>query len=410
MRRLTALDLVCAVTDDASRPMNFAIALHLTRVPALDALEAGAAAARRHFPTSACTVDGARWRLAHAGAPRIAEERPAAGDAAMVAAMAAHVDASWDLRTTPAVQQVLLHCPDGRGATLLSRFHHAATDGIGAMLWLRHQLEVAVGAPPTRTSPDAPVLRRARHRVRRSRYAFRGPAEPLCTELPGRSPLRRWHTIAVPAAPLLARAAHGGGVTYNDLLVSCALETFRRWNAEHAPSGPPRVGVWLPMNVRAAPLEGFGNGTSRIRVYARYPHDATPIARAHHVREQIDWSRAHGEWALPSVPELTRAPMRVLRPLLRAWFDRPGVDMATGAFSHIERSPVESPVFDDAVGIDTIAMRDTRHAMGIFGVTRAGTTHLTFVHDPARLGDAATAQLVRIFETALAELRDGENK
>jgi len=82
---------------------------------------------------------------------------------------------------------------------------------------------------------------------------------------------RRWLSLAFNACEPAA------GFTYNDLLASVALPTVQQWNAQRGlkPTRPeseaePRgVGLWMPVNMRTWPFEGFGNGSSRVRAYAR---------------------------------------------------------------------------------------------------------------------------------------------
>ena len=384
--QLTTLDLISAAMDRPTRRLDFAIVLHLSRMPDRSALEAGALSARRQFPTTASILHDTQW-----------VDAPPIPIGTLTADVRDVVDSPWDLRRTPPVQQKL------SGAVLVTRFHHAVTDGLGALLWLQHQLEVAHGRRAARVDVaayDPPALQRHAAPHGRSAFAFRGPADRLRASSPGASGKRRWQTIAIDMAPLQdAVARSGGGFTYNDLLATCALETFRIWNASE------RVGLWLPINIREQPLEGFGNGSSRIRVYNRYAADASLFEKSRAVRRQIDWSRTHGEWAVPDRPALLRLPMRVVRPLLQLYFNRPWVDMGTGTFSHVQRSPLDASVFDDVTTIDIVGMLDTRHALGLFAMSRGGTTFLSFVYDPAQLDETAISRLKTLYQDQLMAAR-----
>jgi hypothetical protein len=203
-------------------------------------------------------------------------------------------------------------------------------------------------------------------------------------------------------------ADRAGGFTYNDVLTTCALEAFRLWNAGRNPrGGGRRVGLWIPINIRQEPLEGFGNGTSRIRVYSRYASSSEFHEKCRVVRKQVDWSREHGEWAVPALEPLMRLPMPLLRPLLRTYFHRPWVDMATGAFSHVQRSPLDTASFQHVTAVETVGVLDPRHPVALYGMTRGGTTHLTFVYDPARIDGSSVAELKSLYQEQLALARSG---
>ena len=191
----------------------------------------------------------------------------------------------------------------------------------------------------------------------------------------------------------------GAGATYNDVLAACALETFRLWNKSE------RIGLWFPINIRQTADDGFGNGSSRIRVYSRYSPERSLHEKSRVVREQIDWSREHGEWAVPDRPLFMKLPMSILQPLLRLYFNRPWVDMGTGTFSHVQRSPLDAAVFDGVTQIDIVGMLDKRHLLGLFAMSRAGKTFLTFVHDPERLDDDSVTRLIGIYQDQLASAR-----
>ena len=79
-----------------------------------------------------------------------------------------------------------------------------------------------------------------------------------------------------------------GGFTYSDLLGTCALEVYGEWNRLHDSTDKQKISLWLPMNVRQRASEGFGNGTSRIRVYATYSRNASLIEKCREVRRQIE--------------------------------------------------------------------------------------------------------------------------
>lgn len=405
---LATLDLVFCVMDSPRRPLDFALLFHLPGAPSLEALRTGARSARNIYPTTGSYVDKNRWR-------RFAE--PGDGITALAASSKADdiraveefLDGSFDLRQQMPVQQlVVMHDREG-GVKLVTRFHHAAADGLSAAMWLGHQLRVAYGreAPVAHPAPFQNLpLRSHLSPVKRSRFAYRGPAHRLWTPRPQPSRRRRWRTIQITAADLRERCRRTGGFTYNDLLATCALDVFARWNRGHGDSSGSKVGLWLPVNIRHQSSAGFGNGTGRIRLYARYAAAASLIEKCREIRRQVSWSNRHGEWAVPPQPLLTRLPLWAITPLLRCYLNRPWVDTATGVFSHAERwAGGDDEIFQHVERIECIGQLHTRHPVAINGVTHRGRTWLTFTYDPHLLSPENIECLVEMYQEQVALAR-----
>src|SRR6185312_2620652 len=86
------------------------------------------------------------------------------------------IDEPFDLRHQPPVRQILI-VNGPSSASLVTRFHHSAADGLSAALWLGHQLNVAYGLEEVELQ-RAPFtgleLRKLPASVRRSQFAFEG--------------------------------------------------------------------------------------------------------------------------------------------------------------------------------------------------------------------------------------------
>src|SRR5215213_472593 len=258
--KLSLLDRAFYLLDGARSPQDFTIILDLRDVPEVDRLYDGARSAMNRFPTSACSVAGRAWVWR--------ENKFNLELAESSSAIEGFLDKRFDLRRQPPVKQLLVL--SGSHARLATRFHHAAADGLSAALWLGHQLNVAYDlekSQPERGSFNAPTLRRSSQSVRRSQFAFEGASDPLRTSKLQRSGSRRWSTISFPSCGLQKACRRAGGFTYHDLLATCTLEVFRRWNSD---GHRAKIGLWVPVDVRRKSREGFGNATSRIRVYASY--------------------------------------------------------------------------------------------------------------------------------------------
>jgi hypothetical protein len=389
------LDRAFDLLDSARSPQDFTLILHLSDAPEVDRFYAGAKSAMNRFPTSACCVDGQEWVWR--------ENKYFKPETATTAsAIESFIDEPFDLRRQPPVKQILIL--DG-GTRLATRFHHSAADGLSAALWLGHQLNVAYGleaAQSERSEFNGLALRRLPVSVRRSQFAFDGASDRLWTTNLKRTGARRWLTTGFPATELQKFCKRAGGFTYSDLLATCTLEVLRRWNTEH---GRPqsKIGLWIPMNVRRKSNVGFGNGTSRIRVYARYNADAKLIEKCREVRRQVAWSSEHGEWVVPEIPWFTRLPRPIITPLLRGYLNRASVDMATGVFSHAGSGMANAcEAFKHVERIESVGLLHPRQNLAINAATHHGHTWLTLTYDPALLATDDVRELSRLYEQQIA--------
>ncbi len=384
------LDRAFYLLDETRSPQDFTIILHLNNPLSPDQLCAGARSAINRFPISRSCIQGRNWvwRENDDFKPEITAE-----DQSVIERF---VNKPFDLRRETPVKQVLIL--DERGiVTVFTRFHHSAADGLSAALWLGHQLNVAYGlaaALPERTPFVDLPLRRLKTSVRRSQFAFDKACDPLRAAAAKRSGRRSWTSISFPATDLQKACRRVGGFTYNDLLATITLETMRVMNC-----GSDRIGLWVPMNIRREHNAGFGNGTSRIRVYAKFSPGSSLIDKCREVRRQVSWTTKHGEWAVPDVPWFMSLPGPVIGPLLRGYLRLPSVDMATGVFSHAGSWLASAgEAFKHVERIECIGLLHPRQHLATNAATHNGTTWLTFTYDPAQLRTQEVENLRRSYK------------
>jgi hypothetical protein len=366
------LDHAFKLLDSASSPQDFTLVLHFSEPPDAGRLAAGAKSASERY-RSTCKIETA-IEIEQFVNQRIDPKHP--------------------------IRQML------DGASLATRFHHAAADGLSAALWLGHQLSVAYGRQPPASSAEL-SLRRAASSVRRSQFAYDTACDQLWTPSATRTGTRRWTTFSFPSSDLRQACKRAGGFTYSDLLATCVLEVFRQWNYNHHQNGPPRVGLWLPMNIRSRWFEGFGNGTSRIRLYARYAASASLIEKAREVRRQVSWTTEHGEWAVPDIPLFTRLPGAIVGPALRRYLNRSSIDMATGVFSHADRWAGDArEAFQNVDGIECVGLLHTRQNLAINAATHRGQTWMTFTYDTGLLRASDVDELVALYKQQIVTARE----
>ena len=157
------------------------------------------------------------------------------------------------------------------------------------------------------------------------------------------------------------------------------------------------------MNIRRNSGEGFGNGTSRIRVYARYGPEAKLVEKCREVRRQVSWTGEHGEWVVPEMPWFTRLPRPIAGPLLRGYLNLPSIDMATAVFSHVASGMANvSEAFKHVERIECVGLLHPRQSLAINAATHRGHTWLSLTYDPALLTTGEVKELGRLYEQQIA--------
>ena len=400
--RLSTLDLIFLVMNHPQRPLDFALVLHFKKSPGLEALQAGARSARKLYPTTGSYIDKKQWLRFNL--PR-EEVNLVEASSDPVVTIQELLESPFDPRREVPVQQLLVENRGDLSAQLVTRFHHAVADGLSAALWLEHQLGVACGQEsPVASASPLRELELLRHPspVRRSRFAYRGPSERLCGSGAKSLRKRHWFTVAIPTAEVRERSGNRSDFTYNDLLATCALEVLRKWNRAHGKGH--KVGLWVPVNIRKKRSSGFGNGTSRLRIYARYAQESSLLDKCREIHRQVFWSSRYGEWAVPRSPPLMRLPLPVMGPLLRGYLNRPWVDMATGVFSHVDRWQDRWQA-DHVEKIECIGLMDQQHSFAINSTTCRDQTWFTFTYDPGLLSAGDIQRLVTMYEEQIALAR-----
>ena len=161
------------------------------------------------------------------------------------------------------------------------------------------------------------------------------------------------------------------------------------------------------MNIRRESTAGFGNGTSRIRLYARYEPDASLVEKCREIRRQVSWTSEHGEWVVPEIPWFTRIPRQIVRPLLRGYLNLASVDMGTGVFSHAASWIAQAgEAFKHVDRIECVGLLHSRQSLAVNGATHCGQTWLSFTYDPQSLSTDEVQQLGQMYEEQIALARD----
>jgi hypothetical protein len=400
--KLSVLDYAFSLLDSAESPQDFTIILHLSNPPSIDDLRTGASSATNRYPLTGCRIENRSWvRSENARA-----ELPCNGNGQP--SLERFVNDRFDVHRQGPVRQVLFADAETE-AQLITRFHHTAADGLSAALWLGHQLSVAYGLTERETTPAKfaeVALRESKTSVHRTAFAYSGASDPLWTTNYIPSGARQWLTINFPANDLRGRCRQAHGFTYSDLLATSTLEVLSQWNQKHQPQTTHKIALWYPLNIRRNSTSGFGNGTSRIRLYARFPPHTSLFDKTRAVREQVVWATTNGEWVVPKMPLFMLLPRPIAVPLLNGYLKQPTVDMATAVFSHADRWAGDAvEAFKYVTRIECVGLLHARQRLAINAATHQGQTWLTFTYDPALLEVDDVRELARMYEQQIAVAR-----
>jgi hypothetical protein len=404
--KMPLLDVAFYLMDSARSPQDFTLIFHFNDLPDIDNFYTGAKSAMNRFPVSASCIDAPNWVWRENKYFKL-KVVSTFSESEGKAAIERFINEPFDVWHQAPVKQALI-LNGSSGARLVTRFHHAAADGLSAAQWLGHQLNVAYGLEAVEQERRAfvgPTLRRLATSVRRSQFAFDGASDCLWSSRAESSGTRNWFAIGFPAVPLQRACRRAGGFTYNDLLATCALEVLREWN--RCKSNDCRIGLWMPMNIRRDATAGFGNGTSRIRLYARYAADASLTEKCREIRRQVSWTGKNGEWVVPDISWFRRLPRQIAGPLLRGYLKLPSVDMATAVFSHAGSWIANAgEAFKHVERIECVGLLHPRQKLALNATTHCGHTWLTFTYDPQLFDAAEVQQIARMYEAQIAVARE----
>jgi NRPS condensation-like uncharacterized protein len=401
----TLLDLISIAMDSPHRPLDGVVVFDLNTTDiSLGELEKGARSARFRYPVSASIIQDKAWVFRPDLAASIGEHKvktEAEGKKCITDFLATRSD----LYRQPSLRQILVRSPET--LKLVTFADHAVADLMSVLNWTRHQFDVVAQRRPSVTTiqtGDRPALKTHEKPSRKNSYAYRGSSSALWSRSKRNSSYRNFCRLSLKADVFRRAVEDHKDITYNDLLIAVILDVYYRWNLTHEAS-TTRIALWCPVNIRTAPFMGFGNGSSRIRIYPRLSHDSPLLKRCQEVRTQIRAAKKEGEWFIPQSSALLKLPTAIMNLVAKAYFNRPWVDMATAPFSHIERlGPDDTTIpFPEVTRIEALGELHRRHPLGLCAITMNNETTLTFVYDPQMLAEQDAAEFMTLLEECFAK-------
>jgi hypothetical protein len=351
-------------------------------------LEEGSRRAARRYPKVTTVLDGRWWKPA-GKQPSFQHEKVEAATRAATEKAFFDEPLSW---SESLLRQKLLWMDEGPSC-LMMRMHHALGDAISGLFYLEHQLDSWDGDASSADVIDArietedPVLRTHPRPAKHGPAAFENLPDPVWTPADRASGgPRRWLTEDLEEASLAELATrHRAGI--EDVLLTLVLDTFLLWNDLSGSSGAPRMGLFVPINIRKRGNHGFGNGVGRVRMHARSGRETDFGERCRALQKQRIWSMMNGEWAWREPALARHLPAWMLHAVTQLTFLVPGIDRGSLICSHVSISSMlrwesRRPRIESVTVVPPLT---SRYAVAVAAVTLRGRVRVTFAYDSNRL-------------------------
>lgn len=279
---------------------------------------------------------------------------------------------------------------DGK-VTLVTRFHHAIGDFMALMMFMHVQW---FPNSPYKQDKKLSTFKHPWPKIR-SAYAYKQPSHQLGideTLFPTKQ--REWSQLQleIPKDKHLWKEQYG--FTYNDYLTAIVLKSMKEWEIERTKDSNRRICLWLPVNIRKNPFDGFGNGSSRLKLYNRYPVDMPIKILAMKIREQVKWNREKGVWHAPT--KIPKLPKKMMTKLLTLYSKKPGSDLGSSVFSHAEKYTSFEDLVDTFSSVEVISQLLYHYGMCLAASTFDGKTFITTTWDQGAIKDEDIHDFQRI--------------
>ncbi len=335
---------------------------------------------------------------------------------------------SVPLAGSPPLRVLLAHHP--AGDVVIINANHAATDGFGAVRFLRSVARAYAGAEDavpdldllgarnlTAGLADAPLATRVRRELALVEKLRDLVSPPARIAVDGGNDEDGYGINLVSLSEVETEAVtglvHPG--TVDDLLVAALCVAVAGWNAEHRVRCG-RVGVLVPANLRPEQWsdEMVGNFTLPARVSAR-PEAAGPAAILATVTAQTGRKKRTGLGtavceALGASPLLPLWAKQALVPLLAATGNRLVDTAVCSSLGRLDEALSFGPEAGEASSVHFTAPARMPGGVSVGSVISGGRLHLAFRHRHPQFDDAAARRFVDRYLGALADLADTVNR
>ena len=161
--------------------------------------------------------------------------------------------------------------------------------------------------------------------------------------------------------------------------MACIMKSMKIWD-----SSIKKASIWMPVSIRKNPYVGFGNGSSRVRVYDHTNESDSLTDFAQNVREQVNWNRLNGTWYVPNnkllVNFLNLWPLRLI---MKKILTRKSLDYGTTIFSHMEWLEDDKELNSIMEDVEVVNLLHDKIPISMFAIGFGGKTNFTISYDGA---------------------------
>ena len=263
---------------------------------------------------------------------------------------------------------------------LVTQMHHSLGDAMSFFSWLYVQVT-------RKTFPNKPLkIKKHKQPIRKSIYSHNKPCLIFGQKNKPTSNQRDWASFSLdkPSKSQLKKF-YENSFSYNDLLCAIVFKALREYNQIHNLSNE-RNGIYLPMNIRSNFYEGFGNGSSRIKIYDKFSPQCSYKDTAQNIREQIKWCQQNGMWHIPEIlPITSHLPKIFHKALVKAYARLKHQDFCSFIFSHLERLGNLTELLNNFSETTIISQLYKTYPMALSALTFENKTVFSSTWDKSRL-------------------------
>lgn len=380
------LDFSFDSMDTEERFLDFVLVSGLKKTaPNFEALNRGASRAFHCFPKAACKIQGYNWKK----------------DQKDWSIRFIELGVSENLHDTIKLliqERIVLsqergirqyYITQNEKVTLVTRFHHAVGDFMSLMQFMHVQF---FENSPYKVEKKLEMHKHPWPKIK-SAYAYQKPSHQLGIDgalSPSKN--REWNQLQLEIPNFNWKEKFG--FTYNDYLTAIVLKSMKEWEIERTKDPGRRICLWLPVNIRKHPFEGFGNGSSRLKIYNRYPIDMSVSVLALKIREQVKWNRVKGVWNTPTrIPKL---PKKMMKGILTLYSKKPGSDLGSSVFSHAEKYTGFEDLVASFSSVEVVSQLLYHYGMCLAASTFEGKTFITTTWDAGAISEESIHDFHRI--------------
>jgi|GEM_PF-6986591 len=369
------------------RPLDFCL-LGKLKKKEFDTLTQGAQKAFSSYPKTCKKINGFSWD-GEGHAWRISKQS-LENKEEVIKHTGMLLKKKMNLKKKRAIEQSFFKTHDGD--FLMTRCHHSLGDLTSLLLWMNSQMNnLAV-------KESSLTLRNIEKKNKVSPYRFEKNSPPFGAKKNVPNGKRQWkdYVISQPIIDFTLKE-----YSYNDFLLACLFLSMNKWNKKR--QSKQELSIYVPTNIRENRLVGFGNGSTRYKIYHCERNDFE--ATVEHIRKQVNWCRENGMWAINN--KLIKIPLFIYRAILRRLSTKASADLCSTIFSHFEVPKNFKGLFDHFESLSIISQLYEHYKIVFAMRTDEGISNLTATWDEAHLSEEEVDELIKYF---ILFIKEGEKE